>query len=309
MMMKTNTLLASAVAAGVLMMAAQGAAAHDKSKSAAGANAAASAIEQRMKMMEEQMQMMRSELSRVRAEAAKPAESSAKMADLEAKVAHVEQHSKAHHNLLFFRGGYAKNDHDRSGDLLVNGNGLLNGLNGIDATGRSDVNGGDDGWYFGAGFDFNLSHDVWGLLAGTPLADTAIDGELMFEYKKFDHQNFAPENPLGFTVGVGALAPTRNNSVTVTQFTLSAAPKVKFFESGPFRPWIIPIGFAMHVNSPPSDGVTYLNPGMMFGAGAEYRLWKDIFVGADARYHLTANDNDGVPTDGMTAGGYLGIGF
>jgi hypothetical protein len=47
----------------------------------------------------------------------------------------------------------------------------------------------------------------------------------------------------------------------------------------------------------------------MFGAGADYKLWKDIYVGADARYHWTASDLDGVKTDGYTAGGYLGIGF
>jgi hypothetical protein len=76
-----------------------------------------------------------------------------------------------------------------------------------------------------------------------------------------------------------------------------------------FRPWIAPVGLAIHVVSPPSNGVTVLNPGMMFAAGAEYKLWKEIYLGADARYHLTGHDADGVKTDGFTAGGYLGIGF
>jgi hypothetical protein len=52
-----------------------------------------------------------------------------------------------------------------------------------------------------------------------------------------------------------------------------------------------------------------LNPGLMFGGGADYRLWKDIFIGVDARYHLTGGASDGVNTDGYTAGGYIGIGF
>jgi hypothetical protein len=32
-------------------------------------------------------------------------------------------------------------------------------------------------------------------------------------------------------------------------------------------------------------------------------------VGADARYHLTLDDVDGVDTDGFSVGGYLGLGF
>jgi len=55
-------------------------------------------------------------------------------------------------NMVFFRGGYAKMDHDRGGDLLTNGANLL-GPNAVGANGEG-VNGGDDGWYFGAGFDF-----------------------------------------------------------------------------------------------------------------------------------------------------------
>jgi hypothetical protein len=143
---------------------------------------------------------------------------------------------------------------------------------------------------------------VWGLLAGTPLSDTALDGELMFEYKQFDNNVHA--NDL-----VQAISNDSDRDVTVNQFTLTAAPKIKFMQSSNFRPWIIPSGFGLHVISPPSQSVTVLNPGMMFGGGAEYRLWKDIFVGADARYHLTGSDADGVNTDGLTAGGYLGIGF
>ena len=46
-----------------------------------------------------------------------------------------------------------------------------------------------------------------------------------------------------------------------------------------------------------------------FGAGIDYRIWKSFFVGADARYHLTNGRTDGIRIDGVTAGGYLGIGF
>jgi opacity protein-like surface antigen len=76
-----------------------------------------------------------------------------------------------------------------------------------------------------------------------------------------------------------------------------------------FRPWVIPFGLTVNVISPPSNGVTVLNPGMQFGTGAEYAIWKAIKVGADVRYNLTGRAVDGVNTNGLTAGGYLGIGF
>jgi len=43
--------------------------------------------------------------------------------------------------------------------------------------------------------------------------------------------------------------------------------------------------------------------------GAEYRVWKDFYAGVDARYHITGGKKDGINVDGLTAGGYLGIGF
>ncbi|HLF97197.1 MAG TPA: porin family protein [Methylococcaceae bacterium] len=312
MIKKTNTLLASAVAAGVLMMAAQGAAAADK---AAASSSPAAAIEQRMKMMEEQMQMMKAELARVRAESAKPAESSAKLEDRLSKLETSGGGKKKANNMVFFRGGYTRLDTDRGGDVLTNINNLAVPALGY---GGEASNGGQEGWYFGAGFDFSLTDNMWGLLNGTPLSNTEALAELMFEYKKFDHQTYV-QTPLQLVANSavgGGLATGLTNplgfdggSVTISELTISAAPKLKFLEGQKFRPWVIPLGFAMHINTPTSDGVTYFNPGMVFGAGADYNIWGPIFVGADARYHLTANDNDNVATDGLTAGGYLGIGF
>ena len=42
---------------------------------------------------------------------------------------------------------------------------------------------------------------------------------------------------------------------------------------------------------------------------AEYQVWKDIYAGIDAHYHVTGGKKDSVNVDGLTAGGYLGIGF
>ena len=141
-----------------------------------------------------------------------------------------------------------------------------------------------------------------------------VDGEVMFEYKNFG----TGSNTL---IAINSTAPvTGTIENKITQFTLTAAPKIKFKGLGDFRPWIIPFGLGIHVISPPSSGVTVLNPGLMLGAGAEYRIWKDLYAGLDFRYHFTGDDLDfkskngavtlkGVDTDGLTTGAYLGFGF
>ncbi len=216
-------------------------------------------------------------------------------------------------NMVFFRGGYARNDQTRNGvSIYSDVAGSQIGLPG----GNPD----HDGWYIGAGFDFSLNDNLFGLMD-----NTEVLAELMFEYKKFAYiqGNVLTQEPTvlagpvldgagtGFTSNATTTAllsgPTRG--VTVNQFTLTAAPKIKFMKGSAFRPWIIPFGLAIHVVSPPSESITVLNPGMVFGAGADYNLWNNIYIGADARYHLTGQDVDGVNTDGFTAGGYLGIGF
>jgi hypothetical protein len=109
----------------------------------------------------------------------------------------------------------------------------------------------------------------------------------------------------------------------VTMFTLAASPKFKFnLMDGDFRPWVAPVGLAIQVVSPPSSGVTVLNPALMLGTGLEYRIWKDIWLGTDFRYQFGGGDlqysartADGVSvlnsttTNGLQAGGYIGIGF
>jgi len=195
-------------------------------------------------------------------------------------------------HMLFFRGGFTHAMNRRKGSSI-----------------RSSVvaPGGDradkDGFYVGAGLDWNLTDDVWGILPRT-----SVFAELMFEYKEFS--NKVQGNAVLSTSPSALVAPGGNpRNVTVSQFTLSAAPKIKFMEGSKVRPWIIPAGLAIHVVSPTSESVTYLSPGIMFGAGVDYNIWKDFYVGIDGRYNLTSGDTDGVKVDGMTAGAYLGIGF
>ncbi|MGJ0489294.1 porin family protein [Methylobacter sp.] len=296
----TKTKLALGIATATLTMAgalvSPQAVAHSKAERVAeSANSRAEALEAQMNQMQQMMQSMQSELNRVKAESTRPSAESEKVQELDQWMTSVKSQpveAKEHHdNTLFFRGGYAHADQAR------NGVSIQSDVVPIVAQDQADT----DAWYIGAGFDFNLTHDVWGMLD-----NTEVLAELMFEYKEFAGNvagNGIAQDP---TALVAAGVP---RSVTVNQLTLTAAPKIKFMEGSDFRPWVIPVGLGLHVISPPSESITVLNPGIMFGGGADYRIWKDIFIGADARYHLTGGAADGVNTDGFTAGGYLGIGF
>jgi hypothetical protein len=139
---------------------------------------------------------------------------------------------------------------------------------------------------------------------------------LMFEYKHFDSDVNALVSTYPVGTPLAGVAGSMKNDIT--QFTLSAAPKIKFETGTPLTPWLIPAGLALHVISPPSSGVTVLDPGLMVGTGAEYRIWKDLVAGLDFRYHWTGNNlnyrsRSGLlnktDIDGLTAGGYIGFGF
>jgi opacity protein-like surface antigen len=258
----------------------------------------------KLEAMEAQMQAMQSEIMSLRAQANRPVSSAeaGKVQELDQWMESVKSApavKKPQDNMIFFRGGFARNDVKR--DDILTGNQLGN-------QGKTN----QDGYYIGAGFDFGLTDNVWGLVDKTD-----VMAELMFDYRSFGERNVAI-GPLP-TLAATALsnAGTEPNGATVvkagtvavSQFTLAASPKIKFMKGSAFRPWVIPFGLTVNVISPPSNGVTVLNPGMQFGTGAEYAIWKAIKVGADVRYNLTGRAVDGVNTNGLTAGGYLGIGF
>ena len=250
------------------------------------------ALEAQIKLLEEQLQSIRGELDRVKTDTVRNEQ---KIRENEQSVASVGAQKSAGESgkhMEFFRGGFAHSNHTRNGVSIQSD---------VAPVGAQDQ-AGKDAWYIGAGFDFNLTNDVWGFLPGT-----SVFAELMFEYKQFSNSvsgNALANNPT--QLAGGALNPRK---VTVSQFTLTAAPKIKFLEGNRFRPWIIPAGLALHVISPPSESITVLQPGVMFGVGADYNIWKAIYVGADARYQLAGGKIDGVNVNGFTVGGYLGIGF
>lgn len=278
---KTNTRLGLAAAALTMASALVAPQAIAGSKAELG-NSKVQALESQVDEMANMLRSMQAELDAVKSQPA-PVAAPAPV--------------KTKDNMVFFRGGFASMDHERNG-VSIYSDVAASGALGLG--GKADK----DAWYFGAGFDFSLTDDVWGMADSTEVL-----AELMFEYKEFASNvqgNALANNPTLLAPVNGAVNP---RNVTVNQFSLTASPKIKFMKGSDFRPWIIPAGFALHVVSPPSESITVLNPGIMFGAGADYRIWKDLYVGVDGRYHLTSSAADGVNTDGFTAGGYLGLGF
>lgn len=312
--MINKTKLALGVAATLAMA---GALVSPQAAAASKADRVAEAANNKVDALVAQMQAMQAELNRLKAERPRSSAEASKVQELDQWMASVKAAPKASkskdEHMLFFRGGFAHANNQRGGTLdPTSVAGVGSNKNGVAVGPINDK----DAWYFGAGFDFSLDDNLFGLMD-----NTEVLGELMFDYKEY-----AKNKPNGLSaseVGVvntltgtvnGAPAtfnmPNANTqNATVSQFTLAASPKIKFMKGSKFRPWLIPVGFEINVISPPSDAITVLSPGMQFGAGADYKIWKDIYVGADARYHLTSGNLDGINTDGVTAGGYVGLGF
>ena len=279
----------------------QAAAKHKVAKHKAAAHAAYAAPS-KIDLLEAQLRATQDEVAGLRAQvnstapvasadAQKVQELDARMASVETTSTKLIQKEKSKDNMVFFRGGYARADDQRGSQTL---NGVITNQDLLAGVGTSRA--GKDAWYFGAGFDWGINNDLFGLMPNTQLL-----AELNLEYKQYTSTNV----PSGLVTNIlGA-----NSKVTVNQLNISAAPKVKFLKGSAFRPWLIPIGFDLSVISPPSGAVTVLNPGMVFGGGADYKVWKDVYLGTDVRYHYAPGSIDGVGTNGFTAGGYVGLGF
>ncbi|MGJ0483387.1 MAG: porin family protein [Methylomicrobium sp.] len=289
-----------AIAAAALTLAGV-AAAPDVQARSTKAERIAEAASNKADALEAQLQAMQNEINSLRAAAQQPGcADCAKIQELDqwmqqVKSAPVKVETKD--NLAFFRGGYARYEDLRGGTLdpSFSGTGLSNGA----IVGPISDH---DAWYFGAGFDFSINDDLFGLMDNTELA-----AELLIDYREL-----ATNKPNGLSPQEAAavgLPAANTQSATVNMLSLDASPKIKFLKGSKFRPWLIPVGFELSIISPPSDAITVLNPGMQFGAGADYNVWKNIYVGADARWHQALGTVDGVNTNGVTAGGYIGFGF
>lgn len=272
----------------------------------------AEAANRKAEVLEAQLQAMQDEIAALKAQVNAPttAADSQKVQELDEWMQSVKSQpveAKTKDNMVFFRGGYARQDTQRGGTLDptyvpglgTNPNGLLVGpINDKDA------------WYFGAGFDFSLDDNLWGLMDGTEvLAELGVNYTELATYQHNGLSIPAVTTLAAATGGVYNLPPANSQTATVNMATVSASPKVKFLKGHDFRPWLIPVGFELNVISPPSDAITVLEPGMMFGVGADYKIWKSLYVGADVRYHYAPGNVDGVNINTLNAGGYVGIGF
>jgi len=205
-------------------------------------------------------------------------------------------------NRVFFRGGFAELEDDRSGQIFVDAAG---------ATGRFTD---DSGWYAGAGFDFLLSPDTLGLLPGVWTI-----AELTLEFRNVGSRDSTPT--VACLIGASTLgAPATvcdNGTQNLNMFSVTASPKLKFMEGSNIRPWIIPAGMDFVVISPPSDASNYLDIGIVSGAGIDFQVMPGITLGAEARYHWLTGQTNGdtalaggdADANAWTAGVTLGIGF
>lgn len=253
---------------------------------------------------------------------------------LEERVAKVEaapaMQAKQPGNMIFFRGGFAQLTDDRGGGAFTD----IYGANALLGGAPDTLNDEDSGWYAGAGFDFELSRDTWGLLP-----TVGVDAELMVEFSHISSGTTWLVVPSAeCALALDALTGTPGNLAgcgivgdnNISQLTVSASPKLKFMQGSKFQPWLIPVGLDFRVISPPSDSSAYLDVGAQFAGGAEYEIIPGIKLGADIRYHLAAGLTNpdynmsqatiqalqaaglkfNEPSnDYWTAGAYLGIGF
>jgi hypothetical protein len=200
-------------------------------------------------------------------------------------VSILPAHAEESGNMVFFKGGWMNLNSDRGAQVFTDSGGA-----------GGAKNGGNSGYYVGAGLDLLLTKDAWGLHKGT----WAV-GEIGLQLSRISSNRVTPATT--------ALNVTTNRDVVqLTMLTIDVAPKIKFMEGSAFRPWIIPIGLDFHVISPPSNNAGYLDAGVQFGAGFEYSLWKALKLGLDARYHLAANMT-GTQNSYFQAGPYAGITF
>ena len=187
-------------------------------------------------------------------------------------------------NRVFFRGGFAALNSNRANEVFTS----VHNAGGL-------TNDGSTGYYVGAGTDLMLTKDVWGMMK-----NIAVVGEIGVEFKRWNSSTVINSEAL-----VGNLTPAK---VQMTMLTVNVAPKVKFMQGSDFQPWIIPVGLDFHVISPPSNQTQYLDIGVQFGTGAEYRIWKELWLGVDGRYHVASNQTNTVNNYG-TVGAYVAIGF
>jgi hypothetical protein len=197
-------------------------------------------------------------------------------------------------NQVFFRGGYSGGE-SRSGEVFVDTAGLGPTL------GAGGLNDGTGGLAVSAGLDIMLRD------ACLTVPSLTLAGEIFVEHARFSKKTV----PVASSVLVNNIVTTyavRAEKVQVSALNVTVAPKLRYDGFGMIRPWVIPVGLAVIVNSPPSDHTTYINNGLHFGGGLEVVPVPFLSIGADFRYTYSFDEAE-TTASYWSAGGYLGINF
>lgn len=189
----------------------------------------------------------------------------------------------AKNNTVFFRGAYSRLVGSRGAEVFT------------DSGGVTTLNDGKGGFSVGAGLDLGL------MKPGQILGVASLGGEIFLEFSRFSANRVTQTT----SVLLGSPAISR---VNVTELNVGINPKLKFDSLGRFRPFLVPVGVAFLVSSPPSNDSTYLDLGLNFAGGVEYQIVDWLSVGLDGRYTLGFGMNN-TKTSYFSTGGTVGIHF
>lgn len=191
------------------------------------------------------------------------------------------QMAKAEGNQVFYRYGIASLNNDRGGQVFTDTGG---------ASGKNDET---KGFNLGAGLDLTMLKDI---------GPGSVFGEVMVDYARYSRKAVRQTTS-------ALLSGTSNSKVSVSGLSVVIAPKYRMsFLDGKLRPWIIPIGVAYLVNSPPSNDSTYLDIGYHAGVGVEYEVISALSVGLDYRMTIASKES-GVDMSNSSTDLYVGVNF
>ena len=185
-------------------------------------------------------------------------------------------------NQVFFRGAYSSLVDGRGGEVFTD-TGAANGTNGEKG-----------------GFSIATGVNL-GLTESEALNGFTLIGEVFMEYSRFSAERVRQTTS-------ALLGGTANSDVHVSVMNVAVSPKARFDGFGPVRPFIIPVGVAFLVNSPPSNDSTYLDLGLLFAGGIDLLVIDQLSLGVDFRYTM-AFDETNTENSYFSVGSYAGINF
>lgn len=187
-------------------------------------------------------------------------------------------------NQVIFRGAYSHLSDSRGGELFT------------DTGAASGTNNGKGGFLVGAGLNLALTDE------NALFNNVTLLGEVMLDYSRFSKKAVVQ------TASYLAAGGTPMSKVDVSLLNVSVNPKIRIDSLGRFRPYVVPVGLAFLVNSPPSNDATYLDVGLNFAGGLDIKIIDQVSAGIDVRYTHSLNLSD-THNSYLSAGGYVGINF